>query len=661
MSAPGVALGNDETEALHLDEVPRWGRVGSITGDKPQHKQVPAYTCTCAVNNHPQSVAKVEEVVQNARHSVIGKGDLRPGKMSSFFSLPGAQKKRKRDNDGPGSKRPARPRPTTKSQPAPKKRVGRAERDDEISSGSDAESGAEPAEDDDVDVSASELDDDHDETVAQKRLRLASQYLSRVREEVEATGWDAEQIDKDMIAARLEDDVAESKGKVFRHVASDIDLDSRPTMFRDNTHTYKQTTRKKPKKQAPPRKRPQRLASVKGRHTRAKDKNFKGHVGQILCVAASDDGKYVVTGGDDKRIVVWDSNLKPLRVFTHHRDTVTGLVFRRNSHQMYSCSKDRTIRVWNCDALAFVESLFGHADSALDVDALALERLVSVGARDRTVRLWKVADETQLVFRASSGTGDKKKQIDQGVDPNSLAATGSLDRVAYIDESYFITGSDNGCISLWTLSKKKPLDTIVRAHGLEDPLAPSLASSEKHPSAKVVPPPQPRGITSLRALPYSDLILSGSTDGFIVSISRVWKFNEKDKKLESVGILGQPSREVAVEGLVNKISTDAMDTGDEDEEVNYAGDAGATSEATAEPYQIKGVVNDIAIISRGKTGDNETVIVVCAVGKEHRLGRWGSNIKGAKNGAVVFELRKKSRKGAVRSEVNGVKKVPNAE
>ncbi|GAW12632.1 hypothetical protein ANO14919_020020 [Xylariales sp. No.14919] len=465
--------------------------------------------------------------------------------MSSFFSVPGAQKKRKRDNDGASGKRSTRPRPTTKPQAALKKRVERGD-DDEITSGSD--SGFERAED--ADAYTSESDEgENEETAAQKRLRLASEYLSRVREEVEATGWDAEQIDKDMIAARLEEDVAESKGKVFRHIASDIDLDSRPTMFRDNTHTvtsvalcspfiylvtkdsqlikyrlqpprdeqYKQTTRKKPKKQAPPRKRPQRLASVKGRHTRAGDKNFKGHVGQILCVAASDDGKYVVTGGDDKRIVVWDSSLKPLRVFTHHRDSVTGLVFRRNSHQMYSCSKDRTIRVWNCDALAFVESLFGHADSALDVDALALERLISVGARDRTVRLWKVADETQLVFRATSGTGDKKKQIDLGVDPNSLAATGSLDRVAYIDESYFITGSDNGCISLWTLSKKKPLDTIARAHGLEDPLHPSVASSEEHPSAKVVPPPQPRGITSLRALPYSDLILSGSTDGFIVS------------------------------------------------------------------------------------------------------------------------------------------------
>ncbi|KAJ8126661.1 hypothetical protein O1611_g6979 [Lasiodiplodia mahajangana] len=615
--------------------------------------------------------------------------------MSSFFSIPGAQKKRKRDSDGPTSRRPARPRPA-KPKATPKKRV---ERDEEIS-GSDSESGL--AEDEDVEVSGSESDeDDHDETAAQKRLRLATQYLSRVREEVEATGWDAEQIDKDMIAARLEDDVAESKGKVFRHVASEIDLDARPTMFRDNTHTvtsvalcspfiylvtkdsqlikyrlqpppdeqYKQTTRKKPKKQAPPRKRPQRLASVKGKHTRAGDKNFKGHVGQILCVAVSDDGKYVVTGGDDKRIVIWDSSLKPLRVFTHHRDAVTGLVFRRNSHQMYSCSKDRTIRVWNCDALAFVESLFGHADSALDVDALALERLVSVGARDRTVRLWKVADETQLVFRASSGTGDRKKQIDLGVDPNSLAATGSLDRVAYIDESYFITGSDNGCISLWTLSKKKPLDTIVRAHGLENPLLPSEASSEEHPSAKDVPPPQPRGITSLRALPYSDLILSvpiPSTPHAKVnanSLTRVWKFDEKEKKLQSVGILGQPNKEITPHGIVNEISLDAMDLSNEDDTRNCASDSSNANEAAAvaEPYQIKGVINDIAIISRGKAGNNETITIVCAVGKEHRLGRWGSNIKGAKNGAVVFELRKKSRKGAIKSSVNGIEKVAGTE
>lgn len=110
--------------------------------------------------------------------------------MSSFFSIPGAQRKRKRENDGPVGRKPTRPRPTTKSRPAaaPKKKV---ERDEDISSGSESE--REPAED--IDVSASDSDSDEaGETAAEKRLRLASQYLSRVREEVEATGWDAEQI-----------------------------------------------------------------------------------------------------------------------------------------------------------------------------------------------------------------------------------------------------------------------------------------------------------------------------------------------------------------------------------------------------------------------------------------------------------------------------------
>ncbi|GAW12631.1 hypothetical protein ANO14919_020010 [Xylariales sp. No.14919] len=89
-------------------------------------------------------------------------------------------------------------------------------------------------------------------------------------------------------------------------------------------------------------------------------------------------------------------------------------------------------------------------------------------------------------------------------------------------------------------------------------------------------------------------------------------------------------------------------------------DTDYASTTKAEPCRIKGVVNDIAIISRGKAGDNETFSVVCAIGKEHRLGRWGSNIKGAKNGAVVFELRKRPRTGEAKSVMNGIEKVPNA-
>ena len=49
---------------------------------------------------------------------------------------------------------------------------------------------------------------------------------------------------------------------------------------------------------------------------------------------------------------------------------------------------------FSLDELAYVETLFGHQDEIVDIDALAQERCVSVGARDRTARLWKVVEET---------------------------------------------------------------------------------------------------------------------------------------------------------------------------------------------------------------------------------------------------------------------------
>lgn len=97
-----------------------------------------------------------------------------------------------------------------------------------------------------------------------------------------------------------------------------------------------------------------------------------------------------------------------------------------------------------------------------------------------------------------------------------------------------------------------------------------------------------------------------------------------------------------------------MDDNNDDEGADLVSDGHGVSSSDINPHRIKGIVNDIAIISRGKMGDSETFSVVCAVGKEHRLGRWGSDIKGAKNGAVVFELRKKSRNTAAEG-VNGTK------
>jgi len=576
--------------------------------------------------------------------------------MSSFFTAAAKKRKRSATTAEPAQKKAAKPngRPTgkkgfTKSKGTAAAAPTRATRDESISGDEDEDDSSmddisDAVEDEDeVDDQASSSDEEA-ETAAEKRLRLAERYLQNVKENVDEVGWDAADIDRDLIAERLQDDLAESKGRVYRSLAPHLAFTTATrTLFRSDTNAitslsacaphfytttkdmylhkwrtqdlpkdqFPQTTRRKPKKenQAPPRKRPELVKYVRGDNRKKEDRGFRGHTGQILCVAASPDGKYVVTGGADKKLIIHDAaSLKTLKVFTHHRAAVTGLAFRRATNQMYSCSRDRTVKVWSLDELAYVETLFGHQDEVVDIDALAAERCVSVGARDRTARLWKVAAETQLVFRG--GGGVKKSQLPNGIDPRSAQHEGSMDRIAMIDDDLFVTGSDNGSIALWSVQKKKPVYIEPLAHGLDPPLTPEQASAEVHASPKDIPAPTPRWITALRTIPYSDVILSGSWDGTV----RVWKLSEDKRKIEPLGVLGSsPSEEAAPD---------------------------AQPPSGTEP--LKGVINDIAVFERGEKA-RDGICVIAALSTEHRFGRWtlGNRNKG-RNGGVVYEIKRSS-------------------
>jgi len=257
-------------------------------------------------------------------------------------------------------------------------------------------------------------------------------------------------------------------------------------------------------------------------------------------------------------------------------------------------------------------------------------------AADRTARMWKVVEETQLVFRLSSA---EKKPI-PGVDPKSLAAAGSVDRVAMLDDELFVTGADDGSITLWSTQKKKPLFIVPRAHGIDPPLDISKASAERDPDRSVIPPPQPRWITALRAIPYSDVVISGSWDGYV----RIWQLSDDKKKLKAVGTLGGG---VTGESSVTRTNGENGGKPDDNDPPEQGEDEGAQGGTT-----IRGVVNDIAVFERGDRGKDGLCVVV-AVGKEHRLGRW-MTVPKARNGAVVFEVPRVPRPMKTNGEVNGV-------
>ncbi|KAL9122334.1 MAG: hypothetical protein Q9187_001107 [Circinaria calcarea] len=571
--------------------------------------------------------------------------------MSSFFTLSALQRKRKR-GDGVGEKSIKRRTTSLGATGNPRKPKSVPPKRDESISGSGSEGEELPREvngDEDEHTGSSESDQE-DETGAERRLRLAERYLENVKGEVDKVGFDAEEIDRDLIAERLKEDVAESKGRLYRRIASEYDFaHATRCQFRADTlsttsiatcfpHAYTvskdmtlikwelpipspppRTKGRSPKKPPPPiRRRPIKLAYTKGNGHKANDPKFIHHTSAILAVAASSDGRFVATGGADKRLIIWNAtDLSPLRVFTQHRDAVTSLAFRRGTNQLYSSSKDRTIKTWSLNELAYVETLFGHQDEVVDVAALAQERCLSVGARDRTARLWKVIEETQLVFRG--GGGEKKTRK---LDKDKLAAPtfieGSIDRVAMIDEEMFVTGSDNGALSLWTIHKKKPVFTVAVAHGIDPALKPEEASAEQDPDPKVPSPPQPRWITALATVPYSDLIISGSWDGWI----RVWKVSEDKRRIEAVGEVGKVDD---VDGTGHAPMADG----------NGKTGVGSVDTGVEEKQLIRGFINDISVLERGDRG-KDGLCVVAALGTEHRLGRWKK--MSGKNGAVVLEV-----------------------
>ena len=551
--------------------------------------------------------------------------------MAKFFAEPRSQQKPKRE--GTGVRTPAKRKRPEKDATQGDRPARRPKRDESISGSESDDSGvADVADAVEDGGSGSELEN---ETGAKKRLRLAEQYLEKVRHEVAEAGGEPGAVDDELLEKRLLEDVAETKGRLYRHIADDYDFGAATACaFRAppkcstaiaacGAYVYTaskdgelakweipglgpvpQELKKQNQKQhgrvnapRPLRRRPAKLASTPHANHSTFDSSRPHHTAAILCVAASQDGRFVATGGADRRLIIWSAtDLAPLRAFHQHRAPVTGLAFRRGTNQLYSSSADRTVKTWDLDAMAYVETLFGHQDEVLDVAALAPERCLSAGAGDRTVRLWKVAEETQLVFRGGGfGRGER--------DGKPVAVEGSIERVAFVDDETFVSGSDSGALALWSVYRKKPVFVVPLAHGLEPAMKPEEAFAELDMTGRKVPaPPAPRWITALKAIPYSNLVLSGSWDGYV----RAWKVSEDKKRLEQISTLGQ-----------------------EQGDVETLPDAEGPELCSAQ-----GVINDIDVVETGTRG-SEKLYVVAALGREHRLGRW-KVLKG-RSGALLLE------------------------
>lgn len=154
-----------------------------------------------------------------------------------------------------------------------------------------------------------------------------------------------------------------------------------------------------------------------------------------------------------------------------------------------------------------------------------------------------------------------------------------------IDESHFVTGSDNGNIALWSLAKKKAQDTRRLAHGLQPQFQPQQASAETETeiASRQIPVPQPYWITAIHAPAYSDVFLSGSFGGTV----KIWRL---DATLRSFTLIGEVEN---LRGFVVKIDSVEIP-------------------------------------------NTKQLRVFVLVSKEHKFGRWFGKVPGGRNALISF-------------------------
>lgn len=168
---------------------------------------------------------------------------------------------------------------------------------------------------------------------------------------------------------------------------------------------------------------------------------------QILCVAASQNGQLLVTGGDDGIVCIWRirkdgpravRRLQLERSLCGHNGKITCLHVSQQYMILLSGSDDSTVIMWGLSSLTFVRQLpeFPSPVSAIFMNDLTGDIMTAAGV---LLAVWTINGDCLAVVNVSQYHSDA-----------ILSLTGSTFS-DWLDTNWYVSGHQSGNIRVWKM------------------------------------------------------------------------------------------------------------------------------------------------------------------------------------------------------------------
>ncbi|MDZ8139915.1 MAG: WD40 repeat domain-containing protein, partial [Nostoc sp. DedQUE04] len=171
-------------------------------------------------------------------------------------------------------------------------------------------------------------------------------------------------------------------------------------------------------------------------------RTLTGHSSSVDAITVTSNGKYIISGSNDKTLKVWDLEIgKEISSFTGHTDKINTIVVTPDDKLLISGSSDKTIKVWNLETKQQIFIFEGHIEQITSIAVTPSGKRVISASEDKTIKVWSLTTGQEL----NTLIGHTKK-----INNVIFAPYGRC----------VISGSDDQTIKVWNLETGKVLYTL---------------------------------------------------------------------------------------------------------------------------------------------------------------------------------------------------------